>query len=102
MHVVFVIVLLGVPPGHHEGASHRLMTWLLIGLVEILPLALLGAGCELDTVRGSDASWLLLLLARDVVVHHILHDVHCGQVFEGVAICVSCRLLLVELLVTVE
>ena len=68
-----------------------------------MPLALLGGGCELDTVRGSDASWLLLLLlARDVVVHYILHDVHCGQVFEGVAICISCRLLLVELLVTVE
>ena len=79
------------------------MTWLLIGLVKILPLTLLRGGCELDTVWGSDASWLLLLLlARDVVVHHILHDVHCGQVFEGVAICVSCRLLLVELLVTVE
>jgi hypothetical protein len=35
--------------------------WLLIGLVEILALALLGGGRELDSVRG--ASWLLLLLA---------------------------------------
>ena len=83
------------------------MTRLLIGLIKVLTLAFLGGGCELDTLRGSGASWLLLLLlARDVIVHYILHDIHCSEVFEGVAICVSCLLLLllVELLmlVTVE
>jgi hypothetical protein len=61
MQVIVLLILLGVPPaGHHEGASHRLVTWLLIGLVKILALALLGGGRELDSVRG--ACWLLLLL----------------------------------------
>ena len=72
------------------------MTWwcLLIRLTKILP-PLLSGGCgKLDSVRGCDASWLLLLvLAGDVVVDYILHDIHCGQVFEGVAFWV-CRLLL--------
>jgi hypothetical protein len=78
------------------------MSGLLVGLIQILPLALLGGRGELDSVRACDASWLLLLLlAGDVIVHYILHDVHCCQVFEGVAVCVCCRLLLL-LLVTVE
>ncbi len=71
------------------------MTWcLLIRLTKILSLPLLCGGGKLDSVRGCDARWLLLLLARDVVVDYILHDVHCSQVFEGVAFRI-CRLLLV-------
>jgi hypothetical protein len=77
------------------------MSGLLVGLIKILPLALLAGRGELDSVRARDASWLLLLLAGDVIVHYILHDVNCGQVFERVAVCVCCRLLLL-LLVTVE
>ena len=77
------------------------MSGLLVGLIKILPLALLAGRGELYCVRGRDACWLLLLLAGNVVVNYILHDVHRGQVFEGVAVCVCCRLLLL-LLVTVE
>jgi len=77
------------------------MSGLLIGLIKILPIPLLVGPSELDSVRGRDACWLLLLLSGDVIVHYILHDVNRGQVFERVAVCVCCRLLLL-LLVTVE
>ena len=77
------------------------MSGLLVGLIKILPLALLAGRGELDSVRARDACWLLLLLAGNVIVHYILHDVNRGQVFERVAVCVCCRLLLL-LLVTVE